>query len=261
MCVELCGRHSASHSIGVSAPTRLLTRPQHAHTYVCTASCVWLASPVSLVYYRAGYSPDDYFTEAEWDARLLLECSNAVSCPNAGYHLAGCKKVQQDLAAPGRLEQFVDAATAASLRESFAGLWSLDDPKNSVIAEAIERPDAFVLKPQREGGGNNLYGEDLQKILRKGSGLEAFILMERIRPRIHERVPVIRNGEVSELSAITELGVYSAVLAEGDEGIVVSRQCGHLLRTKASSSDEGGVAAGYAFLDSPILIGGAKSGQ
>jgi len=29
---------------------------------------------------------------------------------------------------------------------------------------------------------------------------------------------------------------------------------GSLLRTKAASSDEGGVAAGYAVLDSPYLV-------
>lgn len=28
----------------------------------------------------------------------------------------------------------------------------------SVVERAIANPEAFVLKPQREGGGNNLYG-------------------------------------------------------------------------------------------------------
>jgi hypothetical protein len=38
----------------------------------------------------------------------------------------------------------------------------------------------------------------------------------------------------------------------GDE-VVLNTQGGHLLRTKAADSDEGGVAAGYAVLDSPYL--------
>jgi len=29
---------------------------------------------------------------------------------------------------------------------------------------ALDAPDRFVLKPQREGGGNNLYGEDIRKV-------------------------------------------------------------------------------------------------
>ena len=38
----------------------------------------------------------------------------------------------------------------------------------------------------------------------------------------------------------------------GDK-VVVNRAAGHLVRTKAAESDEGGVAAGYAVLDSPYL--------
>ena len=39
----------------------------------------------------------------------------------------------------------------AKLRRCFAGLWSLDDSK--VISDAIEKPELYVMKPQREGGG------------------------------------------------------------------------------------------------------------
>jgi glutathione synthase len=49
---------------------------------------------------------------------------------------------------------------------------------------AVERPQDFVLKPQREGGGNNLYGEEMVHALTTmtPSELSAFILMDRIRP-------------------------------------------------------------------------------
>ena len=47
-------------------------------------------------------------------------------------------------------------------------------------------------------------------------------------------------------------------MAEGVvvEGVVVTENvaCGHLLRTKIASSNGGGVAAGYAVLDSPYLM-------
>jgi glutathione synthase len=58
----------------------------------------------SVVYFRAGYSPDDYPTEAEWDARLLIEQSSAIKAPSIGYHLAGTKRVQQRLAEPNIIE-------------------------------------------------------------------------------------------------------------------------------------------------------------
>ena len=90
-----------------------------------TAAAWW--EEVSLVYYRSGYTPADYPSEVEWAGRELAERSLAVKCPSLGYHLAGAKKVQQALAAPGAVERFIpDAATAKLLRSCFAGLWSLD---------------------------------------------------------------------------------------------------------------------------------------
>lgn len=31
---------------------------------------------------------------------------------------------------------------------------------------ALDAPERFVLKPQREGGGNNLYGEDIRMVIK-----------------------------------------------------------------------------------------------
>ena len=53
------------------------------------------STPVAVAYFRAGYTPDDYPTEVEWEARLLIERSDAYACPSAAYQLAGAKKVQQ----------------------------------------------------------------------------------------------------------------------------------------------------------------------
>ena len=48
---------------------------------------------VAVVYFRAGYTPDDYPSEVEWEARSRIELSDAVKCPTLAYHLAGTKKV------------------------------------------------------------------------------------------------------------------------------------------------------------------------
>jgi len=107
---------------------------------------------VAVVYFRAGYAPTDYPSEAEWRARLLMEQSSAIKCPSISYHLVGMKKIQQELAKPNVLERFLDnKEDIAKLRKSFAGLWSLDNEE--IVKSAIEKPDLFVLKPQREGGG------------------------------------------------------------------------------------------------------------
>jgi len=50
---------------------------------------------VALVYFRAGYTPTDYPSEAEWAARVLVERCDAYKCPTVAYQLAGAKKIQQ----------------------------------------------------------------------------------------------------------------------------------------------------------------------
>ena len=182
-------------------------------------------SRVAVVYYRAGYSPADFPGEQEWAARLTLELSDAVNCPSAAYHLAGAKKIQQALAAPGTLERFLPDQLPAvtALRACFAGLWALDaaegEPRQQrqaeVVAAALADPDAYVLKPQREGGGNNLYRAALADRLREGGpGLAAFILMERIRPAVQPALGM-REGAVALMDALSELGVFGVFLRRG----------------------------------------------
>jgi hypothetical protein len=52
----------------------------------------------------------------------------------------------------------------------------------------------------------------------------------------------------------SELGIYSIYLSDGTNPPVVNKHVGHLLRTKLTGVNEGGVAAGFAVLDSPFLV-------
>ena len=57
----------------------------------------------------------------------MMERSRAVVCPDAGYHLAGTKKVQQILSRPGVLEKFLsDPGDVTKVRMTFAKLYTLD---------------------------------------------------------------------------------------------------------------------------------------
>ena len=108
---------------------------------------------IALVYFRCGYAPDQYPSSdrCEWKARLLIERSKAIKCPNIAYHLAGTKKIQQTLAQPGVLEDILqDDKKAQILRDSFTGLYSLDfNPDGDrAIDMALDDPERFVLKPQ-----------------------------------------------------------------------------------------------------------------
>ncbi|KAK9919737.1 hypothetical protein M0R45_028317 [Rubus argutus] len=210
---------------------------------------------IGIVYFRAGYAPTDYPSESEWRARLLMEKSSAIKCPSISYHLAGTKKIQQELAKPNVLERFLDdKEDIAKLRKCFAGLWSLDDL--DIVRKAIEKPELFVMKPQREGGGNNIYGNDVRetlvKLQKEGSEANAaYILMQRLFPSASPTF-LMREGICYKDDAVSELGVYGAYL-RNNEKVVLNDQCGYLMRTKVASSNEGGVAAGFAVLDSLYL--------
>lgn len=215
---------------------------------------------ISLVYYRAGYAPTDYPTDTEWTARALLESSDAALCPSARLQLAGTKMVQAALAAPGATERFIPPAAAAACRAVYTGLWRLDslgtDPAvDEAVVAAQSKPHLFVLKPQREGGGNNVYGRDLASALSTWppARLAAYVLMERMRPAPHTTT-LVRAGVAAEgVACVSELGVFGVLVARGD-AILLNAPAGHLLRTKPADADEGGVASGYAVLDSPYLV-------
>lgn len=55
-----------------------------------------------------------------------------------------------------------------AIGQIFTGLYSLDDSEvgNASYEMALKEPEKFVLKPQREGGGNNVYGVDIPDALR-----------------------------------------------------------------------------------------------
>lgn len=210
-----------------------------------------------VVYYRAGYTPDDYPSDTEWKGRSIVEHSSAIKCPDVFYHLFGAKKVQQELTRPGILPKF---STEATLLEScFAKLYALDDDNyEDVINMALKDPHLFVLKPQREGGGNNLYDDDLVRALRTMTKEErgAYIIMQKIQPPSTTGVLIRRGKIVYNGDVVCELGVFGITLRDysSSENIAMDEVVGHILRTKSVQTDEGGVAAGYAFLSSPKLV-------
>jgi len=211
---------------------------------------------IGLIYFRAGYQPEDYTSENDWAARLLMERSAAVKCPSAAYHCVGAKKIQQVLESPGMLEKFVSTSSAARMRSVFVGMYGLGDGSNDALEakhKAIMSPGEYVLKPQREGGGNNYYDSEMVEILSTASDeeLQAYILMDIIKAPISPAL-FMRNGETHRTEATTELGIYGLVISTGD-AIHESKTVGHLLRSKMASSKETGVAAGFGVLDSPVL--------
>ncbi len=209
---------------------------------------------IGVVYFRAGYAPGDLPDEDSRSARRMLEASSAVLVPEASMQLAGTKKIQQVLADSSILSEFVPESVADQLKAYFAMMFGLEEevegrPAREFLAENAEQ---FVLKPQREGGGNNVYGAEIRDFLTSLPTSEdrAWIAMKRIEAETAESLLVVQEQAQSHQS-ISELGIFGLLRAQSDD-LRINMPVGHLVRTKVSNVNEGGVVAGYACLNSLI---------
>mmetsp|Transcript_21124 Transcript_21124/g.46405 ORF Transcript_21124/g.46405 Transcript_21124/m.46405 type:complete len:568 (+) Transcript_21124:18-1721(+) len=218
---------------------------------------------VSVVYMRSGYGPENYEGEGTWDVRERFEWSRAAKCPSVPAQLTGTKRVQQLWADPAVLTKFgVDAGIRQRMARVFArqvNPAAKDEKSQAVVREAQDDPSRWVLKPQREGGGHNLHGEQIQEALSKDD-CGQYVLMEKICPAPHQAAMVdqaksVATGDLETRwidKAVSELGIYTVVVADGRRR-VQSDVVGHMLRTKDQSTSEGGVNAGFAVLNTPVF--------
>ena len=212
---------------------------------------------IGVAYFRSGYSPRHYPSRKHWEARLLIEKSKAIKSPNVGQQLVGSKKVQEVLSRPGVMEHYLkDELVCAKIRKTFAGLYSLEmteDGDNSVLM-AIRNPEHYVLKPQREGGGNNLYNDDIVDCLKEiGSDDRrcAFILMEKIST-LGTTNYILNEEDVRKAEIVGELGIFGVYLA-GDQ-FFENYSAGYMLRSKPYELNEGGVAIGNGAITAPYFV-------
>ena len=137
-------------------------------------------------------------------------------------------------------------------------MYTLDSSKEGQLGRhlAFSNPEAYVLKPQREGGGNNIYRCSIPEFLRSlpdESYYIAYILMELIQPPPLTNW-ILRKGSITTGRVIGELGIYGTILWDSKGNILSNEEAGWLLRTKRKDVDEGGVAAGFGCIDSVCLV-------
>ncbi len=213
---------------------------------------------ISIAYFRTGYAPYHYTAPATWTARELLESSSAISVPCARTQLANTKLVQLILSKVEALERFVEADVARRLVRSCVDFTRLEEPwgqYGSGVEAAQAEPDNWVLKPYREGGGNNFFSEGMLERLAVLTEEEkrAYVLMEKIRQPVFDSVRMV-DREVIPCRCVTELGYFgTAFYPEPSGPAQFNRSCGYLLRTKDESTDEGLVLGGFSFLDAVRL--------
>ena len=247
---------AARGSVDPTSRVLRINSPSHPHAK---------NAEIAVVYFRAGYTPNDYPTAAQYDTRHFLESSRAIQCPSIQLQLAGGKKVQEVLTQPGVLEHFLSgtsftAADLAAVRASWMEMWSLDVEAGAGMQRARDGAPSLVLKPQREGGGNNVYKEAIPPFLETLPEAEraAWIAMRLIQPPEGLGNYLVRAGGATEgavrAEVVSELGIFGWALFGGKDGKVEEKEVGWLVRTKGKDSNEGGVAAGFSVLDSILLV-------
>ncbi|KAM0846789.1 hypothetical protein ACQ4PT_055443 [Festuca glaucescens] len=195
-----------------------------------------------------GLTRSDYMVDGASNKLLQVELntistsSNGLACGDFYSYSAFCTRF------------FNNKSDIEKVRKCFVGLWSLEN--ENIVSDAIESPELFVLKPQREGGGNNIFGDNLRETLirlrkDRSNDIAAYILMQRIFSPA-SLAYLVREGNFVRDNAVSEFGMFGAYLRNKDK-VIINDQCGYLLRTKAASLNEGGVVAGYAFLNSIFL--------
>lgn len=217
---------------------------------------------VAIAYLRAGYDPSDYPSQTEWDARLLVEKSATISCPDCATQLIGTKKVQQVFSVDGVIEKYLSADEASQVKSTFAVLHSLDradyqsdDDIEKIVHQVCSKHDDYVLKPQREGGAHNFYGTDIVRVLSQATTEERqqYIVQSKINSPALPVCAIGQEEQPARLDGTVELGFYGVQVAKGDR-VFYNAVPGYLMRTKAAYAREAGVAAGFGILDVPMLI-------
>lgn len=95
----------------------------------------------------------------------------------------------------------------------FKGMWGFEDidAVRDVIDDCKCNPQNYVLKTQREGGGNNYFGEDILPFLKKEDELHQYSLMKRVFPESFE-ASLIKSGTLIKENCVSELGVFGEIL-------------------------------------------------
>lgn len=251
------------HEIGVVVSGNLRHSLFNTRSLISPKSPLYTKCNDSLMYqqyYRAGYEATDYKGDGA-AVRLHLERSRAIKCPDVLTHLMTLKIVQAALTAPGAVERFLSSEEATRIRETFMPMQSLDSSPSGLMARqyAIDQEVAkdYVLKPNLEGGGHNIYQEAIPEFLASISKDQwsNYSIMRLIEsPEAHGllETPAQRyQGPV-----VSELGVLGACLWRrngNDVEIISNKQAGWTFKTKPAGMMEMNVVKGNGCFDCPLL--------
>lgn len=240
------------------------TRELFFHPY--TASTDEEVMEVSVVYVRAGYDAKEY-DDVGVESRYQLERSRAIKAPSLLACLAGLKKVQQALTLPENLSRFLEEEDEKKVRRTYMPMSPLDAESEAgregrELAMDPSTAINYVMKPNLEGGGHNIYSTDIPIALQETPEEKwaDYMLMELIRPPEVDGILLPPSREIYSGSVASELGIFGVCLWREVEGVgdevemLENRGIGFSFKTKPQGENEMSVAKGYGCFDSPCLI-------
>lgn len=217
---------------------------------------------ISLFYFRACYTEKDYKDEESWKGREMIELSTAIKCPNINTFLTTFKVFQYELTKPEILKKYLNEELIINdIMRFFVKLYYVRDMDNEkqkeLFTNILSNLENFVVKPQKEGGGNNYYGEKIKELIpnaevEPSDQLSSAIIMEKINPPEYETVALI-EGAAKVMTCVSEFSSYGVVLSDG-QNYILNKSVSFLVRTKDKTSQEGGVIVGVSSIDIPCFV-------
>jgi glutathione synthetase len=219
---------------------------------------------VAVVYFRAGHAitSPDRDGGVSFEARVRIEQSRAIKCPSVLAQMCTFKTVQCALTRPEALCRLLkgDEEKIRAIRETQVRMYTLASSEGQAIAKRIltgeEHTSNWVLKPAAgEGGGHNVFGNDLILALRAAGDSSAYVLMEMIvSPTGITNYLSLGNGQVYGGEVISELGVFGECMFSGSEDFWRSAVAGWSFKSKGVGVNEMSVVKGYGAFDTPFLV-------
>ncbi|OAG31955.1 glutathione synthase [Nematocida displodere] len=197
---------------------------------------------VFMVYYRWLYNACQY-TEAIVAMRTDFENTYCISVPDVETQIVGLKLFQPLLCKRSFLSKYV--ADPSVLERYFVSFLSVEEYQRS-------KKPGYVLKPLSEGGGNNFFGEEVDKELSRANLNTSYVLMEEIRGSTRRNKRIFKPlgdmvGEVGIFGYAIEVPPRTEAL--GSPFPPSNETAGYILRSKYSHDNETGVSAGFGSLD------------
>ena len=217
---------------------------------------------ISMFYFRSAYSESDFQDEESWQGRELIELSTAIKVPDINTFLTTFKVFQYELSKSHVIKHYCDNELIINdILRFFGGIYYIrdmnDEAKKELFSKIKSDPTKYILKPMREGGGNNIYGDKLTQLIPEegnepGDLLKISVIVDKIDSAVHESI-VLRNEKISVQNSISEFSIYGIVLSN-ENIFILNKSTSFLVRTKNKDEIEGGIMEGAGAVDLPCLV-------